>query len=104
MRPARLPPARVLLAVGLLLAACDLSRPPSAQVATRAALLGIRVYQATLSPLMSRLGSRCRFEPSCSRYAAVVIARDGVLRGSWLAARRIARCGPWTPMGTRDEP
>jgi putative membrane protein insertion efficiency factor len=64
----------------------------------------IHVYQHTLAPVADRMGMRCRFTPSCSRYAEKAIARDGVMRGGWLALKRIARCGPWTPQGTRDEP
>ena len=56
----------------------------------------IRAYQLTLSPL---LGQRCRFEPSCSRYAAEAIERFGPARGSWLALRRILRCHPFCPGG-----
>jgi hypothetical protein len=97
-------PARVLMVLTFVAAAYDVTRPPAAQLTSRAALLGIRAYQATLSPLQGRLGVRCRFTPSCSRYAAVVIARDGIVRGSWLTAKRIVRCGPWTPKGTKDAP
>jgi hypothetical protein len=68
------------------------------------ALGGIHLYQRTMSPLAARAGVRCRFTPTCSRYAEVVIARDGIVRGGWRALERIARCGPWTPAGTRDEP
>jgi putative membrane protein insertion efficiency factor len=68
------------------------------------ALAGIHVYQHALSPLAARAGVRCRFTPSCSRYAEAVIARDGVAVGTWKALKRIARCGPWTPPGTVDEP
>jgi len=68
------------------------------------ALAGIRGYQRTLSPLAARAGLRCRFAPTCSRYAETVIARDGIVRGGWKAMKRVARCGPWTRMGTRDEP
>ena len=64
----------------------------------------IHVYQRVLSPAADRIGMRCRFTPSCSRYAETVIARDGVMRGGWLALKRIARCNPLTPAGTRDEP
>ena len=97
--------SRVLLLVVVLAAtAYDFTRPPSVQLSSQAALLGIRTYQATLSPLLGHLGVRCRFKPSCSRYAAVVIARDGIIRGSWLTVKRLVRCGPWTPMGTHDEP
>jgi putative membrane protein insertion efficiency factor len=58
---------------------------------TRLALLLIKLYQLLLSPLFT--GS-CRFVPSCSAYAAEAIERHGVLRGSWLALRRLGRCHP----------
>ena len=68
------------------------------------ALAGIHVYQRSLSPLAARAGFRCRFTPSCSHYAEITIARDGVVRGGWRAMKRIARCGPWTADGTQDLP
>jgi uncharacterized protein len=60
------------------------------------ALLLIRLYQWTVSPL---LGPRCRFYPSCSHYALEAFARFGVLKGAWLTLARIARCHPWHPGG-----
>lgn len=51
----------------------------------------IRLYQLTLSPFIGRF---CRFQPTCSRYAQEALRVHGSLRGSWLAARRIARCHP----------
>jgi putative membrane protein insertion efficiency factor len=77
-----------------------LATPPG----TTLAVAGIHGYQRTLSPLLARAGVQCRFTPTCSRYAEVVIARDGVIRGGLKAAGRFARCGPWTPLGTRDDP
>ncbi len=68
------------------------------------AIAGIHAYQQTVSPIAQRLGATCRFEPTCSRYAEIVIARDGVVVGGWKTMRRIVRCGPWTPRGTHDEP
>jgi uncharacterized protein len=68
------------------------------------ALGSIHAYQRVLSPLAVRVGMRCRFTPTCSRYAEAAIAKDGVVRGSWKALGRIARCNPLTPMGTRDDP
>ncbi|MEO8255851.1 MAG: membrane protein insertion efficiency factor YidD [Acidobacteriota bacterium] len=68
------------------------------------ALAGIHLYQRTLSPLAAHAGLRCRFAPTCSRYAEQVIMRDGIVRGGWQAIRRVVRCGPWTPMGTVDPP
>ena len=85
-------------------AAVDLRRPPSAQWSTRAALAGVHAYQATLSPIYARLGVQCRFTPTCSHYGDAVIRRFGIVRGGWLAARRVVRCGPWTPAGTIDPP
>lgn len=88
----------------VLLAAWDLSRPPARQLSARLLLAGIAVYQAHGSRWMSAAGVRCRFEPTCSRYAQAVIRRDGALVGSLRAGWRILRCGPWTPRGTRDLP
>jgi len=68
------------------------------------ALGSIHLYQRALAPAAARIGLRCRFTPTCSRYAEAVIVRDGVVKGSVKALRRIARCGPWTAQGTRDEP
>ena len=45
------------------------------------------------------LPSSCRFEPSCSRYAEQASQKYGLLRGSWMGARRIGRCHPWNPGG-----
>jgi uncharacterized protein len=67
-------------------------------------LTAIHFYQQHVSAFASAAGHRCRFTPTCSRYAEAVIARDGVMRGGWRALTRIARCGPWTTPGTRDEP
>ena len=67
----------------------------------RALLLLIRIYQLTLSPL---LGNACRFEPSCSRYASLCIESHGVLRGGYLAVRRILRCHPFHPGGYDPPP
>jgi len=58
---------------------------------TRLALLVIRFYQWTLSPLTR---GACRHVPSCSQYAHGAIARHGVLHGTVLALRRIVRCRP----------
>jgi uncharacterized protein len=52
----------------------------------------IRGYQQAISPA---LGVRCRYEPTCSRYAVEAIERFGAARGIWLAITRILRCHPW---------
>ena len=56
----------------------------------------IRGYQLFISPL---LGPRCRFYPTCSHYALEAIETHGVLKGSWLALRRLLRCHPWGDSG-----
>lgn len=57
----------------------------------KAVILPIRGYQLFISPL---LGPRCRFYPSCSQYAIEAVQTHGVLKGVWLALRRILRCHP----------
>ena len=92
----------LIVAAGALV--YDVARPPARQVSARIALAGIHLYQRTLSPIVGRGGAICRFTPTCSSYAEKVIARDGFVRGGWRAVKRIARCGPWTPAGTKDLP
>lgn len=89
-----------VLVVALLFAR-DVSRPPSRQVTARLAIAAIHWYQASISP---HIGAQCRFKPTCSQYAVEAIRRYGFVRGSWRAAWRVARCGPWTKMGTVDPP
>jgi putative membrane protein insertion efficiency factor len=86
------------------LEAADLSRAADRQVSARVLSGGIHVYQHTFGPLMPVVGIECRFKPTCSRYADAVIQKHGAVVGSWMTFTRLLRCGPWTPMGTVDEP
>ena len=97
---------RILAAasVGLLILGVDHTRVPEQQVAARIAVAGIHAYQATASRVFAASGVRCRFDPTCSHYGEAVVRRHGLVRGGWLALRRVVRCGPWTPMGTADPP
>ncbi len=61
-----------------------------------AAVLPIKLYQKTVSPL---IGERCRYYPSCSEYAAQAISKFGILRGLVLAGWRLLRCNPWSRGG-----
>jgi uncharacterized protein len=65
-------------------------------VPARALLAAVRFYQRAISPVFP---PRCRFDPSCSAYAAEAVELHGAARGSWLAARRLAKCAPWHPGG-----
>ena len=56
----------------------------------------IRFYQRFISPLKP---PSCIYTPTCSTYAYEAIGKYGVLKGSWLATRRILRCHPWGPGG-----
>lgn len=58
----------------------------------------LRVYQVVVSPVLHSLFpvvSGCRFTPTCSQYAMEAVQTQGVVRGLWLATRRLARCHPW---------
>ena len=62
------------------------------RVSRETALLPVHLWR-----LVSRfLPPRCKFYPSCSSYALTAIRRHGVLRGGFLAARRVLRCHPWS--------
>lgn len=78
---------------------------PMIQVLTslpaRGVVLLLRGYQLVISPLY---GQVCRYYPSCSNYALVAVQRHGLTKGSWLAARRLARCHPWAAGGVDDVP
>ena len=62
----------------------------------------ITAYRRWISPLLGP--PRCRFIPSCSAYGLEAIERHGPWRGSWLTARRLLRCHPFTPCGCDPVP
>lgn len=66
------------------------------QALRRLAVLPIRFYQRCISPF---LPPTCRFRPTCSQYALEALLEHGLLRGTWLALRRILRCHPFAEGG-----
>ena len=52
----------------------------------------IRFYQKAISPAFP---ARCRYYPTCSRYAYVAITKYGAAKGGWLALKRFLRCHPF---------
>jgi putative membrane protein insertion efficiency factor len=64
-------------------------------------VLLLRAYRAVISPLY---GEVCRYYPSCSAYALEAVQTHGSVKGSWLAARRLARCHPWAAGGVDHVP
>lgn len=52
----------------------------------------IKAYQLFISPF---LGKNCRYEPTCSHYTLEALKVHGLIRGSWLAIKRIGSCHPW---------
>jgi uncharacterized protein len=67
-------------------------------------LLLIKFYQKTLSPdhgilkYFRQVGA-CRFRPTCSEYAAKAIEKYGIIKGGWLAFRRVLKCNPFNSGG-----
>jgi putative membrane protein insertion efficiency factor len=61
----------------------------------------IRLYQRVISPMRP---ATCRYYPTCSAYAVTALQSYGVLRGSWMAARRLGRCHPWAAGGVDHVP
>lgn len=80
--------------------------PPAPETSARSRVAGalLAAYKRWLSPLLhallhtiAPLAGGCRFQPTCSEYAAEAIARHGWLRGGGLALWRLLRCNPLTP-------
>lgn len=55
-------------------------------------ILLLKLYKATLSKL---LGKKCIFTPTCSVYSMEAYRRHGFFKGSYLTAKRVAKCAPW---------
>lgn len=97
---------RAAIAAAVILAALiahDLSVESGRGYAARMAIRMIDTYRAHAS---TRIGTivTCRFTPTCSSYGREAFAKHGFAKGLAKTSWRLARCGPWTPAGTRDLP
>lgn len=63
--------------------------------------LPVRFYRLVFSPWV---GHGCRYQPTCSAYAMEALEKHGAIKGTWLAARRIARCHPLGGSGIDNVP
>jgi uncharacterized protein len=72
------------------------SRGAVARVARSVVLAPVVAYQRVVSPMLPR---RCKYEPTCSRYAVQAVGEYGILRGLVLAMWRLLRCNPWSHGG-----
>lgn len=57
-----------------------------------------RVYKYAVSPILHAVSGStgaCRFQPTCSEYAAIAVSEYGLLRGNWMALWRLLRCQPF---------
>jgi len=94
---------------GVSIAPATASGRPGSRALARVLLLAPRnlgvavldAYRAVVSPLY---GDVCRYYPSCSKYSLIAVQQHGLLRGSWLTAKRLLRCHPWAPGGIDDVP
>ncbi|MFF2482027.1 membrane protein insertion efficiency factor YidD [Paenibacillus sp. NPDC058071] len=66
------------------------------KTAVRVMKAPVLFYRKAISPLKP---PTCRFYPTCSAYALEALEKHGAVKGSWLAAKRIARCHPFHPGG-----
>lgn len=62
------------------------------RAAARGLIFVIQLYRHMVSP---HRPATCRFMPTCSQYAVDALSEYGLIRGGWLAAARLAKCGPW---------
>lgn len=57
----------------------------------------IRLYKNSISKFFVNIfGYGCRFQPTCSEYAIVAYEKHGVIKGSKLTFKRLARCNPFS--------
>lgn len=70
-------------------------------ITRRLFIMLVRGYQLLISPF---LGNNCRYYPTCSQYTLEAIELHGIIKGTWLGLRRIARCHPFHEGGVDPVP
>ena len=65
-------------------------------IARQAVLFILLIYKRMISPWMIPC---CRYQPTCSEYAMEAVSKYGVIKGGWLATKRLLRCHPFHPGG-----
>ena len=94
---------KLIAAVVLTAAAIfDWGRPPERQASVHLyEWLVIAPYRVVVRPISSHF-VRCPYTPTCSRYSVEAVRAYGFPMGVWMSAKRLFRCMPWVPPGTRD--
>ena len=94
---------KIIAAVVLTAAAIfDWTRPAGAQLSVTAYERAVvSPYRWLVRPFMSAF-VRCRYEPTCSQYSLDAVRAHGFPKGFWMTTKRLFRCMPWVPLGTRD--
>ncbi|MEG0614412.1 MAG: membrane protein insertion efficiency factor YidD [Oscillospiraceae bacterium] len=64
-------------------------------------LLPIKFYRKFISPLHKPC---CKYYPTCSTYALRSVEKFGIIKGGWLAIKRVFRCNPWSLGGIDHVP
>ena len=62
-------------------------------------IFSIKIYQKTLSPILSACGIKCKYYPSCSEYTKQAINKYGCFKGIFLGVKRILKCNPFSNGG-----
>ena len=65
---------------------------------TKAVTGCLKIVYVCVRPVLGPQGV-CRFTPTCSQYALQAIEKYGIIKGGWLALRRLGKCHPWHPGG-----
>ena len=68
----------------------------TSRLLTRPLVALVRFYQRYISPLTP---PSCRYTPTCSQYTVEALQKHGLLKGGWMALKRIASCNPWGGSG-----